>query len=584
MNKIILFFAVFLLNTSVGISQDHPLTLVVNQNLVIPGQDLWFGIYQDEVLAKKGNGASVFPTVYMLIYDLEGKVISHQLYAEKKASFTGKLRISESLKPGTYVLSATIFDQQLSKIQIEESTTIHILGDENTVYHRFTKLGDCPLKTSNAQTDASLNDCFENMDKSVVAKDVPKGLQNGHMIEFTNEGPCGLAMERVNSISNPKGSIAINNIGQGNLASIHNDKSARNQICFDQIMDGSTPIICISKAENFAAISTMSYFTTESDWLYDFALLYFVPNQHKLPGFFHSGAKRIYQLRKAPQDLFYVLRIPGVYGDQKGQFLDVISSANINAEVEQRWLQPIWKCGIMQKANLDPKSMALIKSNISKSLIIQSIYKNEIALAEKKIYEVEGVNADDHIKLTVYQPFESVKLFFTEALPQIKVIKNKNKEDDIKMLNLDTRNPFPESPTLLVNGIIQEKSSDVFDIPYNEVDSISLYRQLKTTRYNFGALARNGVIDIHTKPGYKQKVSPIILSCLTEEQAFEKLQSNIEEANPEPFLSQLQFIGKPQTTPFCYQHNDEIGAFMVQIVTNAGVKNYYFGVASGMDE
>ena len=103
MNKIILFFAVFLLNTSVGISQDHPLTLVVNQNLVIPGQDLWFGIYQDEVLAKKGNGASVFPTVYMLIYDLEGKVISHQLYAEKKASFTGKLRISESLKPGTYV-------------------------------------------------------------------------------------------------------------------------------------------------------------------------------------------------------------------------------------------------------------------------------------------------------------------------------------------------------------------------------------------------------------------------------------------------------------------------------------------------
>ncbi|MBK8391893.1 MAG: hypothetical protein IPL23_22565 [Saprospiraceae bacterium] len=63
---------------------------------------------------------------------------------------------------------------------------------------------------------------------------------------------------------------------------------------------------------------------------------------------------------------------------------------------------------------------------------------------------MEGVNADDHIKLTVYQPFESVKLFFTEALPQIKVIKNKNKEDDIKMLNLDTRNPFPESPTLLV--------------------------------------------------------------------------------------------------------------------------------------
>ncbi|MBK8392701.1 MAG: hypothetical protein IPL23_27015 [Saprospiraceae bacterium] len=71
-------------------------------------------------------------------------------------------------------------------------------------------------------------------------------------------------------------------------------------------------------------------------------------------------------MRKAPQDLLYVLRIPGVYGDQKGQFLDVISSANINAEVEQRWLQPIWKCGIMQKANMDPKSMALIKSNISK--------------------------------------------------------------------------------------------------------------------------------------------------------------------------------------------------------------------------
>lgn len=537
-------------------SQDVLVDMMLDRNVAIAGQEIFYLLDADRLLI---NGQGQFPQLNVFLQDLKGNVIVRKSYRPNGEVTSGKLAVPTETLPGNYVFSVSILDEGLNHVLIENSTLIYVVGSEGkaayftakpitTFDHISNKLSlkkleeTCP--SNEGQTDAKSNWC------TTFYRD----LSNNSIMYFKEFRPVDNEVDR----------------------NIH----TRDKICVSDIV-AENDFVVMSKSSNFHAYFNNYFQSFENNYQYTAGLPFTIPSEIKLPGFFHNEAGRFYPLKRNNRPGVYVLKAPEIYGNQNSQFIDLISNKIID-EVKESWPEPIWKKNLQFTSEADHQNYfeAFFAEN-EKSSLVDNIMHSKIIHPIKKGTLVKSEKIpSDVIKLSLFQPFESMELFIIEALPQIRMLSKKNGGNVIRMMNLDSRSIYKEAPSLLINGVLQESSEEILSIPYNEIDSISLYRQLELTRRNLGSLARNGVIEIHTKPGYELKKTPGVFSIFSDEEKFPFNNFKYELSDTKAYFNPTLFIGSSADIEDCVQHNDSAGKFLIQTQHNGKIETFYYGVST----
>lgn len=166
---------------------------------------------------------------------------------------------------------------------------------------------------------------------------------------------------------------------------------------------------------------------------------------------------------------------------------------------------------------------------------------------------------DDEYDLSKYLAFESLELFIREVILPLKII-NKRNNHSIRVLNADVKNWFDDAPKLMINGVFQPDIKQLFEIPFDQCTAIRLYRSLNTTRQRFGPIARNGIIEIITKPSYVTGSKPINITGLTKGSNYEWFKPG-KAQGATPVLVPVPMLQVVKDSPGCYLHSDESGVF-----------------------
>ena len=219
----------------------------------------------------------------------------------------------------------------------------------------------------------------------------------------------------------------------------------------------------------------------------------------------------------------------------------------------------LWKPSDLEQLVLPSAQINELQDREEKRTLIGNIFNYQYPLATPGSQNQAISRFDDEYDLSKFLPFESIELFIHEVVLPLKLLRKRNLHS-IRVLNKDTKNWFEEAPVLMVNGIIQSSISPLFEIPYDQCISIRLYRSLETTRQRFGPLARNGVIEILTKPSYQTSENTLKVEGLMPASPYSLSLPAGRDADT-PILTPVPLFGIARSNPVCYTHNDETGEF-----------------------
>lgn len=296
---------------------DHAFTLTCNQNVFIPGQELWFGLIFEPSLKNKVSGA--YPTVYISIKDINQNSIQRNAVISKDPYFTSSYTIPFGLGAGTYILEATVYNSTLQQILEEQAMVIQVLGNEKGSYFNFefaandTKLISVPAETikTNTSTQKIRNRiCFE--EKSGT-------LSNTEFYSISN----------TTYLLSCKKSIYVN--------------------------------------------------TSVNNMLYGHVQRVKLDNPYPMPGFYDSDLKQMFQLKTTDVVGEYLLMLPEDVKSKNVQYLDLITSTSID-RVHDAYPEPKWKNSKLQPFIIDEKTLKLNleKAEIISRLFKQHEQKREI--------------------------------------------------------------------------------------------------------------------------------------------------------------------------------------------------------------
>lgn len=493
----ILFIIAFLFQSFLSNSEDA-FTLICNQNVFIPGQDVWLGLIFDHSL--KNKISDTYPTVYISITDKNMNTIKRNAVVSKDAYFTSNYTIPADLNSGTYIISATAYNQSLTQIIEEQAYVIHVIGKETESYFNFEE----------AKGDINV--------KSVPGEPIQSNIIN---------------------------------------------KKIRNQICFEEKIGSSpnTEFYSISDTEYLLNGKKSTFLNiAANDFLYGNTQRLKLSNAYQMPGFYDSELKQMFQMKNAGAEGEYLLTLAEDTKTKNVQYLDLITSKSID-QVSSAYPEPKWKNIKFQSFIIDEQAL---KTSLEKAQIISRLFKQHEQKKELKSSKHTIIQADNFIETKNYQLFQSTDLFLTEALEPIRVHKTRNAEYAVRLMRTDRKEFYDSSPLLIINGVVMSSIQPMMELPYKEIESFAFYRKINETRKSFGPQARYGVIEIITKPSYQIKNTTLLLNGVLSHTLYPRNRKQYESGDSHPWFYSIQYLGKSNENPFCYMHNDEKGIFLIQ--------------------
>ena len=538
--------------------------MLLDRNVAIPGQTIYFALALEENL-KDAEGR--FPQVNVFLSDLNARQIERKSYSPTQGNIFGQMTFSSDLQPGNYVLHANIYDTEVKRVLIEISTVVYLVASgDNASYQEMHIKKEFTYADVNFALLAVKEDCGPN-------GKVTDALSLDAIVDGKSNAWC--YRQFADTKSGAKFLFAEMNVPQQIEPKTI---EVRAEYCLNSKFD-LLSCFAISSVDNFYSHRTLYYESSNANYQYEPGVSYKISAETTLPGFFHNNAGKFYPLKRNGRDKIYVLKPPIIYGNNTCQFIDLISN-KILKDVVEDWPSPLWSTAL-QFSPISSQAFGsemLYKQN-EKSNLVDNIYHGALINANKVFPLAQNEKiASDIIKLSLFQPFESIELFITEAMPQMRILKDRQGNKSVKMTNLDSRTSYEDAPSLLINGVLQESSDAIFNIPINQIDSLSLYRQLDKTRKTLGSLARNGVIEVHTKPGFELESNPekFTVYSMNEEFPFNNLVYDAKD--PKPYLNQTQYIGPRIVNKVCIQHNDHLGVFLFQAITPEGIQTMNYKV------
>lgn len=184
--------------------------------------------------------------------------------------------------------------------------------------------------------------------------------------------------------------------------------------------------------------------------------------------------------------------------------------------------------------------------------------------ADSLVSQPARLKADNEYILENYEKFENLDLFFKEVVLPYKIDKS-NGNFSIFLLTGVEKKWNKLKATLIIDGVIVNNHAKLFELLYEDVVSIRLYRKIETLRNHYGALGRNGVIEVTTKKPVAalRFIIPDVISSL------KRTKHSLCESCP-------SFDPAFFTTSDNAMHNDCIGKFEVYNATaNEWLGTYY---------
>ena len=555
MKNFLILFSI-LATSSLLRAQEVLLQMMLDRNVAIEGQDVYYLLDAKSSLKNQGGQ---YPQLNVFLRDLNGNIMIRKSYRPNGEVTRGKLTIPAETEAGNYVFSVSIMDEGLNHVLIENSTMLYVVSSGGIgQYHSAT-----PVYS------------FENLDQQLSFRKL--GETCGTLVEPQTSAKSDWCTTVYRDLTNNV-LMQYDELRPGK----HDGKDmlTREEICAKDFLFGNQ-LLLITETSNFYKYFQTYFQSSKNDYQYTAGLPYAISPEIKLPGFFHNEAGKFYPLKRNNRPGVYVVRAPEIYGNQSSQFIDLISNKIID-QVKESWPQAIWMRSLQfSTETIQPGTLEQLFAENEKSSLVDNIFHGKIIHPIKNVRTVKSDKIpSDVIKLSLFQPFESMELFIIEALPQIRMLSRKKGGNIIRMMNLDSRGLYDEAPSLLINGVLQESSEEILTIPYNEIDSITLYRQLELTRRNLGSLARNGVIEIHTKPGYDLKKTPGIFSIFSEEEKFPFNNYKYESGDTKAYFNPTVFIGSAADFNECVRHNDNTGKFLIQTQHNGKMQTFYYSVSA----
>jgi hypothetical protein len=269
----------FVISTFYSFSE-NVFNLICNQNVYIPGQEIWIGLNFNQ--ETKNKDLDLYPTVYISIYDQNQKVILRNPVLTKNSCFTGTCTLPSDLSSGSYILSATVYDPALEIIIEEQAFTIHILGKETGSYFNFNSANN-EIKISSIPATASLSGLFNRKTRDKIC------LEENGTSTTNNEFYC---------ISNTKYLIQSLKLTYSN--------------------------------------------TSVKEYMYGYTTRMKLTNKYTMPGFYDSKQKQMFQMKNTGIANEYLLTLPEHIENKNVQYLDMFSSNTID-EIAEAFPEPGWK-------------------------------------------------------------------------------------------------------------------------------------------------------------------------------------------------------------------------------------------------
>ena len=465
-----------------GQRETRTIFLAVPKPVVQQGETVWYGVVLDNYLLREGK----YPVLHGYIKDHTGDLIDHWVMRPDSGFFIGQHPFSESLVPGSYVLSVAIWNDSYSQVLEESDQMIHVLGGEDQTYYRFR--------------------------------------------DFTGALEAG---------------------GQ----SPGSESTPRQSICIQRQSEPALAFVAMQEWDAWRSWATLR--AADLSTRYGYAMGVQLDSSI-------AGAWTVYDLQTMTsssidlQETGGALTVADFTGQKRIQLIGLLDNRVLDVKAIPM-PDLLWKPADLIRLELPVETKHQLQDQEEKRALIGNIFGYQNPRHNPATQTISNSRYDDEYDLSKFLPFESLELFIHEVVLPLKLIRKRNIHS-IRVLNADTKNWFEDAPVVMVNGILQPDLSPLFNIPYDQCLAIRLYRSLETTRQRFGPLARNGVIEIVTKPTYQAVEETLTLEGLTSNKTYQPaipLGLNDET----PVLIPVPMFGMARSNPVCYTHSDETGAF-----------------------
>jgi hypothetical protein len=202
---------------------------------------------------------------------------------------------------------------------------------------------------------------------------------------------------------------------------------------------------------------------------------------------------------------------------------------------------------------LDKTDVEFINSLSESAIITERItYLIEDNIPLPQATDVE-VLSDNTYNLAEFPEFESVILFIKEVVYPAKIVKSKIKTAGREIILLSGINKkwYNDKAQLIINGVPQNDHEALLQMNWKDISTVRLYRKIETLKSYYGAMGRNGVIEITTKNATipPNLSTPIFLQP--------KMVNERIKADSKPIFRPLQSIGQQEELT----HGDRTGTF-----------------------
>ncbi|MEO1055026.1 MAG: hypothetical protein AAFX87_30610 [Bacteroidota bacterium] len=217
------------------------------------------------------------------------------------------------------------------------------------------------------------------------------------------------------------------------------------------------------------------------------------------------NAKQGLQLDRTDQNGYFFFDVIGVDGDQKAFLVtDKIGDLTISYErKEQEMIFPEMSLSYSDLLCECAKPISLFKKASQIDLAYAKLTADEEPAVDtlklENVYDnVANVPYfDKEVLLNDYINFRSFKQVVKEVVPYVNFIK----KNQLRVFSPDFRRNFADRPYVLIDGIPISNDSLIYDLNPAIIYKIRVIYKLKNI-YNYGEMARNGMIAIYTKNGF----------------------------------------------------------------------------------
>jgi hypothetical protein len=501
--------------STILVKAQKTLSLVCPQNIIIKAQDLWYGVYLHNSAVINPSVRS--PFVHISLHNKNGQEIVREQFKLESNYFTGKLTFPKDINAASYILTATIYNQDISNVLIESSQILHVI-DKNT--NELAQFGSGSVSISNTSINT-----------------MAKGTLYSIMSSYQN---------------------------------LNNNYKTRDKVCLDNS----------NVLQEYIAVSNSDFSTDQNEMYFEatdlngyqslYAIPYSIATTSSLGYGLYSLENKTFTYLKKLNPTTYLFSSDKSFNNTKVQIIDAQNLTKLNESPKTNFPQPKWNSQVLISMNADKLNLNKIRQQLENIHILNST-KN----VENK--EVKSLNAaqiqlkpDAQYVMANYPPFENLHLFLFEAVTGVKAMKIGN-EYDMRVVNTRNRTHFPASPVVIIDGKIEPMKA-AYEIPFLDIKTINIYRELNTVRTNYGGLAKNGIVELITKKGNNLDETGIttILGPVKKATFSSSIDMN-NNFNISPFL----YLGSNMD---CIQHNDAIGNFKIKRLTKNGIESLSYNV------